>query len=219
MVPPLRWRNDRHVNVNTSGGHPRNRLRRWHVFREAATARRTLSHSGAALGSACRRCEHEHAFELHAGVPPRDRAISARLGVVDARHVFRRHYPHRRRADPRDVLPHRHRLPPRRLRRDRRHCLLRTGRRAGGEHLRHLERVPRRISAAKLFPLQAASAPHRAIVERNLDVPAGARLPGADFGDLFARLDRAVLSGDAADAARAAITAWCASPRSRARPG
>ena len=90
---------------------------------------------------------------------------------------------------------------------------------AGGEHFRHLQPVPPRIPAAELLQLQAAWPAHDPAVERDADLPADARLPGADQRRLFARLDRAVLRHDARRADRAALSPSCASPRWRARPG
>ena len=43
---------------------------------------------------------------------------------------------------------------------------------AGGEHLRHLQPVPRRIPAAELLQLQAAWPAHHPVVERDADLPA-----------------------------------------------
>jgi len=64
---------------------------------------------------------------------------------------------------------------------------------------------PRRIPAAELLRLQAACAADHTIVERDHDLSAHARLPGAGQRRLFARLDRAVLFHDAGRADRAAL--------------
>ena len=137
--------------------------------------------------------------------PPQTEPGPARLGAAVARHVFHRDLPDRRRRHRRDVVHHRHCLLSRRLRRRRQRLLLWPGRRVGGKYFRHVQPVPRRIPAAELLRLQAARPPHHPIVERDADLPAYARLHGADHGRLFARLDRAVLFRHARRPDRAAL--------------
>jgi hypothetical protein len=131
------------------------------------------------------------------GSPAGDWPDAARLGGAFARHLLRTDLSHRRGADRSDVVLHRRRLSPRRL--------LRAGRRAGGEPLRRLQRLPRRIPAGEFLCLPAARPAHGPLVERDLRLPARARLSGADQRRLFARLDRAVLHRDLCRTDRAAL--------------
>ena len=172
---------------------------RWHGSGEPSARAPALSHSGAAAGHARPNASRDAAAPMNVQPTytlvsqPQTSRVLARLGVAVARHLRHRHLPDRRRADRGDVVPHRHRLLPLRLRRHRRDLALRPGRAVGGQHLHHLQRVPRRIPAAEFLRVQAACPAHHPALERHADLPFDARLSGAGQRRLFARLDRAVL--------------------------
>jgi hypothetical protein len=183
LVSSIPWRRDKPAPLST---HPLARFSRRIALHQAlcrfGTARPRVSPSRREPSA-----ENEHAPKLHAGSPAGDWPDAARLGGPFARHLLRPDLSHRRGADRGDVVLHRRRLSPRRLWRAGQHPLLRAGRRPGGEPLRRLQCLPRRIPAGEFLCLPAARPAHGPLVERDLRLPARARLPGADQCRLFAR--------------------------------